>query len=127
MDIYQSSDGTWIVSDGTTKQHFNSYREAVMSARPTAAQEWETAMRAVVDQARQLIRDAQDVSLLAQTNSISEVISNTPPGELLPGTTVTREDAQIRAVAFADMLAWLDEPATGAPELSRLAVIFRRF
>jgi hypothetical protein len=125
---YQTTDGYWIAFDGVAKRRFDTFKEAVMSERPTAAQEWEAALRAIIGQARELITAAQGVSLLAQTNGIAEIIADTPAGELLPGTTITREDAALRAAAFADMIAWLGEDASGAPEgVTRLAVIFRRF
>lgn len=99
-----------------------------MSLTPSAAQEWETYLRAIIQQARGLVTEAQSLSLLAQTNEIETIIATTPDGDYLPDTSIRKEDAALRAAAFQDMLSWLQGQATGAPEgVTRLQVIFKRF
>ena len=70
--------------------------------------------------------DAQALSLLAQTNDIAQIIADTPEGEMLPGTTITQEDAALRAQLLGEFMAWANQTSEGAP-MSRLAIFFRRF
>lgn len=135
--IYQATkeDGTpeWVYFDGQSKQRFategearTAELEARMSERPTAAQEWETQLRLLIDTSRGLITQAQALSLLAQTNDITQVIGTTADGAVLEGTTITKEDAFLRAQLFGELQTWLNEHSTGS-ELTRLAILFRRF
>ena len=124
-------DGTvvWVVRqrDGT-KRTFETEWEAWMSAQMTAVQEWDVSMRELIVLAREIVTRAQALSLLAQTNDITEAIQSVEPGHPLPGTATRREDAALRAALFDSMMVWLMEQAEGAPDgVTRMAVLFRRF
>lgn len=123
--IYQAADGQWIAFNGQTKQYFATEREARMANRPSAAQEWESALREIIGSSRTLISAAQELSLLASTNDISGTIASTPDGELLDGTTITKADAADRAALFEEMMTWLQQP--GPNGLPRIVTIYRRF
>lgn len=125
-----TDDGTevWIVNDGQTKRRFGTREEAMMATQTPVAAEWEAELRADVEQARALILRVQGLSLLAQTNDISSVIAATEAGQVLAGTSITKEDAERVATLFADLEAWLQEPVSGeGQQPPRLAVLFRRF
>lgn len=139
MTIYQATkkDGSpeWIYTDGVAiKQRFPTYEaaqaasEAAMTTgdRPTAAQEWEQQLRLLIGGARGVITQAQGLSLLAMTNDIEQTIAGTENGQVLEGTTITKEDAALRAQLFGELTTWLNEPATGT-EIPRLAILFKRF
>ena len=76
-------DGTvvWVVRqrDGT-KRTFETEWEAWMSAQMTAVQEWDVSMRELIVLAREIVTRAQALSLLAQTNDITEAIQSVEPG-----------------------------------------------
>lgn len=135
--IYQTTkengDPEWVYHDGERKQRFATEAEAQaaeqegrMNERPTAAQEWETQLRLLIDTSRGLITQAQALSLLAQTNDITQVIEGTADEALLEGTTIKKEDAALRAQLFGELQTWLSEPSQGT-EIPRLAILFRRF
>lgn len=129
MEIYQSVDGKWVVRSRTTKHILNTYEEAIAMSNQTAIQEWEGSLRNLIGASRGLITEAQSLSLLAQTNDVEQIIAAAEaPGDLLPGTTITKADAAVRAQMFADMMTWLAQPVNNEPSApTRLAVIFRRF
>jgi hypothetical protein len=131
--IYQAHDENnnlvWVLKTADSKTVYvtesaarTALQELVMNERQTAAQEWETKLRALIESARTVITQSNELSLLAQTNGISETIAATADGAFLEGTTITKEDAQYRAALFAELQTWLLE---GTP--SRLGIIFRRF
>lgn len=118
----------WIVNDGQTKRRFATLEEARMATQTPVAVEWEAELRASVEQARALILRVQGLSLLAQTNDISGIIATTEAGQQLPGTGITKEDAERVATLFADLEGWLQQPVSGdGQQPPRLAVLFRRF
>jgi hypothetical protein len=131
--LYQSYNNTgdpvWIVATADGKTIYateqaarTALQELIMAERLTAAQEWEADLRDLISTARTLITQANALSILAQTNDITGTITGTADGALLAGTTITKEDAALRAALFAEMQTWLLD---GTP--SRLALVFRRF
>jgi len=138
MPIYQATkeDGTpeWVFNDGIAKQRFPTYEAAQAASevamttgdRPSAAQEWEQQLRLLIGGVRGNITQAQALSLLAQTNDIEQLITDTPDGEYLPGTTIRKEDAALRSAVFREFMAWVNQTSEGSP-YSRLAILFKRF
>jgi hypothetical protein len=117
MQIYEQQGGIWALQaqDGSI-QTFATEQEARMAAQPTAIQEWADGAQRILDTLRAVMRDANDLSALFEDNpSIYAAILATAPGEIVPGTTYTRERLIFMGALFQDTRAYMAQPVVGNP------------
>lgn len=119
-------DGKYIVWRNGVRYEYASPQEAAQAGRPTAAQEWEADLRSIVAQTQAAITAAITLTMTGEMNEIGALIVATAAGELLPGTTITKEAAYARAATFKELLVWLEGQVAGTG-MTRKQVIFRKF
>jgi hypothetical protein len=98
MNIYEQAGGRWALQgdDGAVRS-FTTKQEAQMAANTPAIQEYETALRTRnLPLARQLLSAFRDMSDLRAGNpEIALAIAAAEPGQLVAGTTMTKEYASL--------------------------------
>jgi hypothetical protein len=116
VSAYQSADGRWIWFDGATKHYFDTESEAKMAERPAAITEWADGGQNILDRLRAIMRDANDLSALFEDNpSIYATILATAPGEVVAGTTYTRERLIFMGALFQDTRLYMAGTVMGSP------------
>jgi hypothetical protein len=82
----------------------------------TAIQEWADGGQNILDRLRTIMKDANDLSALFEDNkSIYAAILATAPGEIVAGTTYTREQLVFMGALFQDTRLYMAGAVTGSP------------
>jgi hypothetical protein len=78
--------------------------------------EWADGVQQILDTLRSVFKDARDLQALFEDNpSVYAAILATAPGEVVPGTTRTKEALILIGALMQDAMGWIADPVVGDP------------
>ncbi len=112
---YQATDGQWVVIDAQGNEHdFATQAEALAYYQTLVGQaamaEMQTLLDKELDLAQQLVDGLARPTRVGKANKVTDIITATADGALVPGTSLTKERWLAIMATFESFTVWLNTP-----------------